>query len=667
MEDLNAQHGRRVSRDTFYIEYPGELNGRLKHTLINHDTHRFKQLKEIDILARKAKDVTIESVYECSHANKTGCPCKFILREDQSGEVIGEHTDDLLHFNDIHSWRMFKAKTLIFKELLHDPFVSPQTIMDRVYASPEFDVDQFTPPIGSMKNALLRIKTKMVGVAQIDKVALANLFSSTRTRSGDAFLLFDGTHPTRDGERKRVVGFSSGFMLDVAQRGRGVFLGDGTFDSVPTMFKQLYTIHAEVDGSVFPVVFVLMEERSTEAYECVFNALKERGLVFKTFMTDFESASRNAARNVFGDVVVKGCWFHFTQAIMRRAKKIGLEGAYRTSAFVNATIRRLFGLPFVARDDVEAALCAVENTLVLCPDDGVRQKLLELMRYFRATWMGKYKPHEWSQFNDVVLRSNNWSEAFHAALSRRFVRAHPNVRVVVEALKNVEAQTRVAWNEFRCSPMIRKGNKDSFTRELRQILKKKESRWAGDHLGFLDAVSKIPVLLILRLEKKQLEFWLENVHGQGDALDATERRLSEVDSLLETRSESLVKTLDATERDVDATLSVITRRRLETRKRRLLEKIRQKRDGVDGQRETPPATEQMVLCDGDTDRENDRPGGRAVSPITRGDEPAMLISSAEADAAKEMGAVTPVRRPSVRRRKSVVAKMNDAIRRRRRR
>ena len=250
-------------------------------------------------------------------------------------------------------------------------------------------------------------------------------------------------------------------MLDVAQRGRGVFLGDGTFDSVPTMFKQLYTIHAEVDGSVFPVVFVLMEERSTEAYEYVFNVLKERGLVFKTFMTDFESASRKAARNVFGDVVVKGCWFHFTQAIMRRAKKIGLEGAYRTSAFVNATIRRLFGLPFVAMDEVEAALCAVENTLVQCPDECVRQKLLELMRYFRATWMNKYKPHEWNQVNDVVLRTNNWSEAFHAALSRRFVRAHPNVRVVVEALKNVEAQTRVAWNEFKCSPRIQKGHKDN--------------------------------------------------------------------------------------------------------------------------------------------------------------------------------------------------------------
>ena len=47
---------------------------------------------------------------------------------------------------------MFKAKTLIFKELLRDPFVSPQTIMDRVYASPEFEVDQINVTSASDKH-----------------------------------------------------------------------------------------------------------------------------------------------------------------------------------------------------------------------------------------------------------------------------------------------------------------------------------------------------------------------------------------------------------------------------------------------------------------------------------------------------------------------------------
>ena len=50
-------------------------------------------------------------------------------------------------------------------------------------------------------------------------------------------------------------------------------MGDGTFDSVPTMFGQLYEIHAEVDSSAFHTVPVLVEERPFDAYERVFNSL----------------------------------------------------------------------------------------------------------------------------------------------------------------------------------------------------------------------------------------------------------------------------------------------------------------------------------------------------------------------------------------------------------
>ena len=125
------------------------------------------------------------------------------------------------------------------------------------------------------------------------------------------------------------------------------------------MFNQLYTTHAEVDGSMFPIVFVLVEERTVNAYEFVFNALKANGLVVKMYMADFEVASRTAIRNVFGNVAVKGCWFHYTQAIMRRAKMIGIERAYRPSELVNTTIRRLFGLAFVDSTEVGSAVRAI--------------------------------------------------------------------------------------------------------------------------------------------------------------------------------------------------------------------------------------------------------------------------------------------------------------------
>ena len=118
---------------------------------------------------------------------------------------------------------------------------------------------------------------------------------------------------------------SSAFQIDVAKRGVGTFLGDGTFDSVPPLFTQMYTIHVMHCDTSFPIAFALMEDKTARAYEIVFNALKNSMVVIRTFMGDFERGSRNAIKIVCAGVLLKGCWFHYTQAIMRRVKKVGLQ------------------------------------------------------------------------------------------------------------------------------------------------------------------------------------------------------------------------------------------------------------------------------------------------------------------------------------------------------
>ena len=105
--------------------------------------------------------------------------------------------------------------------------------------------------------------------------------------------------------------------------GGGVSVGYGTFEYVTAMFKQMYSIHAMIGGVVFPVAFVFMEEKTTQAYEIVFTRMKENGVTFKTVMCDYEKGSRAAIRNVYGPTVqIKGCWFHYTQAMMKSGGKI---------------------------------------------------------------------------------------------------------------------------------------------------------------------------------------------------------------------------------------------------------------------------------------------------------------------------------------------------------
>ena len=81
---------------------------------------------------------------------------------------------------------------------------------------------------------------------------------------------------------------------------------------------------------------------------------------------------------------------------------------------------------------------------------------------------------------------------------------------------------------------------DEYTNELERLMKMREERWHGDVIGFIDAISRIPVLILLRYEKQQLEFLQKNANiSQHPTFDLTERMLSEVTSLIEHDSASL--------------------------------------------------------------------------------------------------------------------------------
>ena len=87
------------------------------------------------------------------------------------------------------------------------------------------------------------------------------------------------------------------------------------------LFQQVYTIHVCQHGAIIPAVFVLMNERSTNAYVRVLTELKNirPDLNPFTFMTDFEQASLGllAFRTIFKDVQQLGCLLHLSQCLWK--------------------------------------------------------------------------------------------------------------------------------------------------------------------------------------------------------------------------------------------------------------------------------------------------------------------------------------------------------------
>jgi hypothetical protein len=80
---------------------------------------------------------------------------------------------------------------------------------------------------------------------------------------------------------------------------------DGTFDSAPSPFGQLFTVHVFFGDKQLPAVFVLMESKSAQLYNDVFSELilqaAMKGVTLRptTVVSDFETGLLTSVKQVF--------------------------------------------------------------------------------------------------------------------------------------------------------------------------------------------------------------------------------------------------------------------------------------------------------------------------------------------------------------------------------
>jgi len=112
-----------------------------------------------------------------------------------------------------------------------------------------------------------------------------------------------------------------------------VLFGTHTYDST---FKIPYVDYT------FPVVYAMMERKTTALYKAVLEKVKELVSDFQPsqVLADFEEAPTATLREVLGDqLTVSGCWFHYSKAIMKRLKKIGLTSVYQNQEDTQVVFR----------------------------------------------------------------------------------------------------------------------------------------------------------------------------------------------------------------------------------------------------------------------------------------------------------------------------------------
>lgn len=222
----------------------------------------------------------------------------------------------------------------------------------------------------------------------------------------------------RVGDQRHLI-FATPFQRNLLRHSKRWFMA-GTFKVVKDPFKrsgQLLSIHSFIlqDGrrKQLPLAFVLMSRKTEEDYVAVLQALVDRleETSVEEFMVDYEVGAWLAIRRVFPTVAIKGCIFHWTQAVWRHVQSLGLARAYKDQQAVHNYIRQLLSLPFLPAQQIPETFHHLRGR-------ATTPQLRDLMDYIDRQWFRHrvFRVQDWSVFRRTV-RTNNDVEGWHNRLN----------------------------------------------------------------------------------------------------------------------------------------------------------------------------------------------------------------------------------------------------------
>lgn len=129
-----------------------------------------------------------------------------------------------------------------------------------------------------------------------------------------------------------------------------------------------------------------MTRKTADCYRAVFNFIEEK--LFKLqpteMMTDFEAGMRQAITKNWPTVVLRGCWFHFCRAILKRSIKLGMKKLIKRNERARAIRKALMSIPLLPAEKIEEGFkCIVKYAKTR----KLFKRFSRLFVYFRSYWL----------------------------------------------------------------------------------------------------------------------------------------------------------------------------------------------------------------------------------------------------------------------------------------
>lgn len=222
------------------------------------------------------------------------------------------------------------------------------------------------------------------------------------------------------------------------------------FKIVRKPFTQLFSIHAFVKSDSqlkqVPLAYALMSGKRRKDYKSVLGQIKEligeRALKVEEILIDFEASVWRAIPEILPNVTIRGCAFHWGQAVWRKIQELGLQSSYTNDVGTHKFLRKLLSLPYMPVEHIE------ELFVRFYRKTGGVNELISILNYIKNTWINSaiWPPHTWCVFGRST-RTNNDAEGWHNRINLKARKGNLNFYLLIKLLhdesKIVNLQVRL--------------------------------------------------------------------------------------------------------------------------------------------------------------------------------------------------------------------------------
>ena len=272
---------------------------------------------------REGKSTT----WNCSQYQKLKCRATATSIAEHVLEVRGEH---------VHEPKFGKpeARKVIAESKTRSEQLTPSVaVSSSILPMTNDNVTQLSLPSKGSLTQMSRRKRQENNLVE-EKNPINRQF--TLPESFCDFLIAD----TGSEDLERILVFGDKDLVNLLQ-GSKQWLADGTFKLSPTLFYQLYTIHAQIGHSAPACVYALLPNKSEKTYSRMIELISPSipDASHSRILLDFEQAPMNAFQKIFPSAQMSGCKFHLCQSFNRRINELGLKKVYENKPELALALR----------------------------------------------------------------------------------------------------------------------------------------------------------------------------------------------------------------------------------------------------------------------------------------------------------------------------------------